>query len=117
MEERKELKSAQELRELLGKEGITISEEKAQKYYDAYKAHGEIGDDELDSVSGGGCYTKDGHLLTTVGYGCKFYEKEEDLGGVDGTCYCCKYWHRDNATGFTLVGSPLKCDHPKNIRK
>lgn len=30
MEERKELKSAQELRELLGKEGIMISEEIGQ---------------------------------------------------------------------------------------
>lgn len=117
MAERRDVKSAIQLRELLEKEGINISRETAEKYYDACKAEGEVGDDELSSVSGGACYTDDGYLLTTVAYGCKFFERDESMNGVDNTCYCCKYWHRQTGSGFVLVGAPLKCDHPGNRRK
>lgn len=111
------VESADELISLLEKEGIKISPEDAEKYYKALKRGGELGDDELDTVSGGGCYSSDGSLLTTIGYGCSHYEKDEEIGGVDGTCYTCRYWQKENSTGYIFVGASLKCTNPLNRRK
>lgn len=54
-------KSAQELKELAAKENIPMTDEEAAQNFDALQKYlsnqhtGELGDDELDSVSGGGC--------------------------------------------------------------
>ena len=53
--------SAEEIKALAAKEGWQMSDEEAAQNFDALQKYlsnqhiGELGDDELDSVSGGGC--------------------------------------------------------------
>ena len=51
--------------------GIELTEESAKAYFDRlHPQTGELSDDELDNVAGGGCHTKDGREIVTVGHGC-----------------------------------------------
>ena len=51
----KTAKSAEELLALAKAEGIALSKEEATKYFADLHKEGELSDDELDNVSGGGC--------------------------------------------------------------
>ena len=51
----REAKSAEELITLAKAEGIEASEEEIKAQFDAMHKEGELGYDELDNVSGGGC--------------------------------------------------------------
>lgn len=79
---------------------------------------GELSDDELDNVAGGGCHTKGGYLLTTAGYRCGFFEEDTSptAFGLMGTCCRCRHWDQANWTGYETLGAPLKCLNPKNRR-
>ena len=63
--------SAEELYKLAKAEGFDISEDDAKSYYAGLHKSGELSDEELDNVAGGGCNTKDGRLVVTVGYSCE----------------------------------------------
>ena len=52
-------KSAKELRELAAAEKIELSDEEAEKVFAGLHQSGELADDELDNVSGGGCTDPD----------------------------------------------------------
>lgn len=53
----KEAKTAEELMALAKESGEEITEESAKAYFDLLNPKtGELSDDELDNVSGGGCY-------------------------------------------------------------
>lgn len=118
IEKAKKVKTKEELTELLKQHGVEISSEQTDKLFSEIKSYGEIKDDDLDNVSGGGCYSPDGYLKTTIGYGCNKYERVDGaISGVDGTCYLCKYWNRDGSYMPLLVmGQSLKCMHPENRR-
>lgn len=115
----KETKSAEELLTLAKENGVEMTEERAKSYFDQlHPKTGELSDEELDNVSGGGCYANDGALMTTIGYRCKCYEAAPDRSfGVKGTCHRCKYWDINNASGNEAFGIPLKCLNPNNNRK
>ena len=49
------VKSADELMKSAAKEGINLDKKEAGKYFDLLCRKGEMSDDELGSVSGGGC--------------------------------------------------------------
>ena len=51
----REAKSAEELLAMAKENDIELTGEQAKEYYDRLHASGELSDDELDSVSGGGC--------------------------------------------------------------
>ena len=52
----KEAKSVEELIALAKETGIELNEEDAKKYFEQLNAKkGELSDDELDAVAGGGC--------------------------------------------------------------
>lgn len=104
---------------LLAKENnIDLSVEQAEQYF-AYlnPGDGELSDDEISNVSGGGCYSDDGYLQTTIGYGCEYYESYPDALGVDGTCCCCKYWDMNSASQLIIFGQTAPCRHPENRKK
>ncbi len=109
----------------LGREnGIDLNEKDAAAYYDALDKSGEIDDDDLDSVSGGACYTDDGYLKTTIGHSCKYYERQSGVNpsALDNTCYACKYWGDQfetygSAAPIIIVGAPLTCWNPNNRKK
>ena len=55
LEKAKAAKNAEELFALAKGNGITLTEEEAKKYYDEWHKEGELADNELANVSGGGC--------------------------------------------------------------
>ena len=115
----KEAKNTAELIALGKENGIDLTEENAQTLYDyLHPKTGELSDEELDNVAGGGCYAEDGALLTTIGHKCKYYEENTvQPFGVKGTCCRCKYWDHEGGNGYEVMGSPLKCLNPNNAKK
>ena len=97
--------------------GLELSRAEAEHYFNTINKKGEVSDDELDSVSGGGCYTSDGFLSTTCGHSCSNYEDDVEISGVYGTCYKCKYWKIACASTLYLLGMPATCTHPMNRKK
>lgn len=58
LQKAREAKSVEELLELSKTEGIEMTEEQAKICFDRlHGSSGEISDDELENVSGGGCQT------------------------------------------------------------
>ena len=119
----KEAKTVEELMALAKENNVAITEEDAKMYFEVlHPKTGELSDDELDNVAGGGCYAPGGNLLTTIGHGCKYYEKGRKTG-AKGTCCRCKYWGNDPLKGSlwtTIVDglmeviAPRQCYHPAN---
>ena len=54
----KGIKSPEELIKLAKDNNIELTKEEAKEYIASLNKTGELGDDELDSVSGGGCQMK-----------------------------------------------------------
>ena len=91
---------------------------------------GELSDDELDNVAGGGCYSSGGRLKTTCGHRCKHYVDGPSTFGVKGTCCRCLYWGVDplavkGGLWATIIEltikaakamEPRECYHPANRR-
>ena len=112
--------------------GVEITKEEADTYFrQLHPTSGELSDEELDNVAGGGCYSSGGRLKTTCGYKCKHYADGPSDYGVRGTCCRCKYWGVDpNAICGSLwttvieliikaaqAAEPRECYHPANSRK
>ena len=124
-------KSSKELTQLAKSVGLELSEESAEAYFKLLvPKSGELVDDELKNVSGGGCYS-DNRLVVTVGtqkscFVCKncginnnHHDTEYDIYGYQhfcGTkksatincCNACKYCTHEK--GLWL------CDNPKNYK-
>ena len=114
----KEAKTAEELMALAKESGEEITEESAKAYFDLLNPKtGELSDEELDNVAGGGCYSDGGRLKTTSGYKCKHYADGQSTYGIKGTCCRCKYWDHKGGNGYEVMGSPLKCLNPNNAKK
>ena len=104
IESAKKAKSIEELLTLAKENGFELSEEEAKAYYEQFHKTGEMSDDELDNVAGGGCYTKDGRMVTTVGNWCNNFVCKKcggniDMGSVSGS---------DRACG--TCGGPVYCN-------
>ena len=114
----KNAKTPEELIALANENGMEMTDETAKMYFGQLNPKmGEISDDELDNVAGGGCYAEDGYLLTTIGHKCKYFEKSLDGSGVNGTCCACKYWDSHIRSSFEIFGSPLRCLNENNRRR
>ncbi len=59
-------KSAEDLLALAKENGMELDEDSARAYFEQLNKSGELSDDELDNVSGGGCQTKVGGEKHTV---------------------------------------------------
>lgn len=66
----KEAKSAQELHALAKQNGVEMTEESAEAYYQQLRKSGEISDDELDNVAGGWCYHDGNRVVTAITPAC-----------------------------------------------
>lgn len=67
----KEAKNPEELITLAKENGTELTAESAKMYFDLlHPKTGELSDDELDNVAGGGCHAKDGRLVVTIGHIC-----------------------------------------------
>ena len=125
----KQAKSAQELLTLAKENGIEMTEESAQAYFEQLNKKGELADDELDNVAGGGCYEIGGDRLVVTTINSWGHWRCEDCGGKnqskgfpetpyhrckeDGpithsslTCGCCKYCSYEKGIWY--------CNHDSN---
>ena len=120
IEKARQANSPEELLALAKENGIELSEDKAKEYFERLNNSGELSDEELDNVSGGGCYYKDGRLVVTAFYLCKRYECK--FCGIKGYHFCkarncgaepacmeCKY--------KTNKGARMLCNHPLNYKR
>lgn len=85
LEKAKQAKSAEELLILAKENGMEMTEEEAKAYYAQLNpVSGEIADDELENVAGGGCgqqkyeFPPEGALVTFISHTCPF------CGGTQG---------------------------------
>lgn len=75
IEKAKQAKSAEEILALAKGNGVSMTEEQAKAYFEQFHpVSGEISDDELENVAGGGCHAKDGRLVITCDYSCPNWE-------------------------------------------
>ena len=108
----KQAKSAEELLALAKENGIEMTEKEAVSYFEQLNKRGELADDELDQVSGGGCHATDNRLIVTTHNKCELwackdcgkshknnmplydehYCKEDDRNGWRVICSTCKYY-------------------------
>ena len=108
LEKAKTAKSAEELLALAKENEVEMTEESAKAYFELMQAQtktGELSDEELDNVSGGGCHTSDGRLVTTIYNECDHWVCEE---------------HKEKQVFYNYgqYHSINKCPHPycKNYR-
>lgn len=90
----KEAKDEKELSLMAKKEGIDLTEESIKSLYKRLHSEGELNDDDLDSVSGGGCQTKfNNHNFTVVTSGCRCFMGRWSDSRMDSDTY---YRRSDN---------------------
>ncbi len=117
IEKVKAARSPKELLSLAKESGLELSEEQANAYFDKLNKSGDLSDDELTDVSGGGCRNKHPHEVssndTCDNWICKNCGKngggERHKHGafyVYRNCDGCKFCYYDtNVQGFF-------CSHP-----
>ena len=111
LEKAKNAKTAEELVAIARENSIELTEEEAKSYFAKLNAkEGELSDDELDNVSGGGkCGTiyKDKRPVVTDFNHCAYFENE-DPNGHQRFCMHCKYLKRE---GLFLCYCPQRYDN------
>jgi len=121
----KQAKSVEELLTLAKESGVEMTAEQAQEYYTQLNPKsGELADDELDNVAGGGCYSANGQLVVTLDYSCGLWVckgcggTELSPGYSSGQPYVgCKNCgsHNNCANCYYLFyNGMLLCSHPSN---
>ena len=120
LEQAKAAPSAQELLSLAKENGIELTEEEAAAYFAQMHQSGELSDEELDNVAGGGCHKKDGRLVVTIMYSCDQFvckscgrkgEHTHHVGNIVTiypSCEICKY--------CTYESGLWLCNHPANTK-
>ena len=74
IENAKKCSSVEELLAIAEKNGMKLTEEEAKAYFDRlHPQTGELADDELDNVAGGGCYTRIDKTVVSAGHRCPHY--------------------------------------------
>jgi len=124
----KKLKSVEELLTLAKENNIPLTREQAQDIYvQLNQKSGELSDDELDNVAGGGCYNGEGQLIVTAMYGssCDFWkcincgstETTTTIDGRDTVTVCKGCGTNDTCPGCSYCvsqGGLVLCSHPSN---
>ena len=77
LEKAKKAESAEALQALAKENDYNMSAEEANAYFAQLHKSGELSDEELENVSGGGC-RNNGHLVVTVAYGCRLWMCKKD---------------------------------------
>lgn len=111
LEKAKNTKSAEELMNLAKENDFALAEEEAKAYFEQIHKTGEMSDDELDNVAGGGC-RKNGHLVVTVAYSCDLWKCKDhpysgtkrDKRALEGSATLC-------AEFCAECGKSMICNH------
>ena len=113
----KSCKTVDELKTVAKEIGYELTDEEAQSYFEKLSMIGELSDDELGSVSGGGCVrwrrgraysgVYPHYLIVTVGNSCSLFGHSKL---TKGTCsQCC---HHSTMRG-AMICSLRTWDHDK----
>ena len=129
-EKMKNVKSAEELLALAKENGVEMTEESAKAYYELMQVQiktGELSDEELDNVAGGGCFKSDGRAITTPYSSCEHFCCSECGGGRMPGCddnYVCTMYQKHTTWGDNAFCKRCKymsyeselwyCNHPAN---
>ena len=102
----KEAKSAEELLSLAKENAIELTGEQAKEYYDRLHTTGELADDELDSVSGGGCRSVPSGarvINDPLHESCDHYLHDSEW--IDERCCQCCQYHKIASVSVHLVAT------------
>ena len=132
LDEAQKAKSAKELRDMAKTRGIELTEAEAENYYCRLHRLGELSDDELSDVAGGGCHQKDGRLVVTVGtqkdcFVCKTCGKTAEdnfipagIMAITGNSHRCKGTNSISNCGnckfISHENGLWLCNNPANIK-
>ena len=115
----KNAKTPEELIALAKENGTEMTEESAEAYYNLlHPQNGEVSDDELGNVAGGGCHNG-GRLVVSVMHYCDEWRCKDDGSqcDIDGImvncntcrvaayCFSCKYCTYEK--GLWLCNNPV----------
>ena len=119
----KEMKTPDELMSLAKENGIEMTEESAKAYFEQlHPKTGELTDDELDNIAGGGCHTKDGRLVVSAMNYCEEWRCKDD-GSMSylnvlfvecNTCHCQAFCH--SCSYCTYEKGLWLCNNPVNMK-
>ena len=85
IEKAKAAQSIEELVSLAKESGFELNREEAKSYFEMLNPKsGELSDDELDDVSGGGCKSKSGKIVVTNH--CKCFTGLHEIESYNGVC-------------------------------
>ncbi len=112
LEKAKDAKSAEELFSLAKENGIELTEEEAKTYFAQINSKkGELTDDELDNVSGGGkcgtIYYENRPVISALN-SCDLFRREGTLVQDGGYCKDCCF---SRTVGTSAVTALLVCLH------
>ena len=105
LEKAKKAESAEALQALAKENNYDMSAEEAEAYFAKLHKSGELSDEELENVSGGGC-RHDGHLVVTMLHSCDQWKRRKDDPFSAKTCNMCYYCHYEK--GLWLCYNPNK---------
>ena len=107
----KATESPEELMALAKENNIELTEETAKAYFGQLNPPtGELSDDELDNVAGGGCYAKDGRLVVSALHICNNFSGIHGIKNNGEYAECCTCRHCTYEKGLWL------CNYPDNRR-
>ena len=93
LEKAKQANSPEELLALAKENDYPLDEESAKAYFEKIHKLGELSDDELDNVAGGGCgsdYKQEYTSLTCCSCGCRLRKITDRRTGESWTMCGCK---------------------------
>ncbi len=103
IEKAKSAKTPEELMAFAKESGVAMTEDESKAYFAQLNPKpGELSDEELDNVSGGACYRKDGRMVTTVCHKCRHWRCKKDDG---------KWLDRMGMPGCSVCGIGLECSN------
>ena len=126
MEKARSAENSEALWAMAKENGMELTQEEANAYFDQLHKTGELSDEELENVTGGGCH-KNGHPVVTICETCKDFQCRTHWKNSDGwkyidpeyghickvcrkqaICKNCYYCHYESALWL--------CYHPKRQR-
>lgn len=115
--------NAEDLLSLAKESGMELTLEQAQSYFNKLNPRsGELEDEELDNVAGGGCgdnYSPGGRPYVRSNSTCEFFESNCSQAPADPNkagspwCMSCRYVELGLETGMNFN----LCMNPRNIRQ
>lgn len=94
LQKAKHAKSVEELKEIAKENDIEVSDQLAQLYFNQINKTGELSDDELDSVAGGGCNSSQDttkHINAPLVDCCANFAPKENRSSHKRCCADCAY--------------------------